>query len=41
MIDLLQEAEMPLPKDSIKNIEMEGREGWLTHQASFVERMGL
>lgn len=41
MIDLLQEAETPLPKDSIKNIEMEGREGWLTHQASFVDRMGL
>lgn len=41
MIDLLNEAATPLPLDSIKNIEMEGREGWLTHQASFVERMGL
>ncbi|MGF1748857.1 MULTISPECIES: 4-deoxy-4-formamido-L-arabinose-phosphoundecaprenol deformylase [Vibrio] len=41
MIDLLNDAVDPLPHDSIKNIEMEGREGWLTHQASFVERMGL
>lgn len=41
MIDLLPDAETPLPKDSINNIEMEGREGWLTHQASFVEKMGL
>ncbi|MCG9662087.1 putative 4-deoxy-4-formamido-L-arabinose-phosphoundecaprenol deformylase ArnD [Vibrio mediterranei] len=41
MIDLLEGTESPLPRDAIKNIEMEGREGWLTHQASFVERMGL
>ncbi|MCW8344993.1 4-deoxy-4-formamido-L-arabinose-phosphoundecaprenol deformylase [Vibrio sp. ZSDZ65] len=41
MIDLLNDAVDPLPHDSIKNIEMEGREGWLTHQASFVKRMGL
>ncbi|MBY6197894.1 4-deoxy-4-formamido-L-arabinose-phosphoundecaprenol deformylase [Vibrio hangzhouensis] len=41
MVDLLPDAETPLPKDSINNIEMEGREGWLTHQASFVEKMGL
>lgn len=41
MVDLLPDADTPLPKDSINNIEMEGREGWLTHQASFVEKMGL
>jgi undecaprenyl phosphate-alpha-L-ara4FN deformylase len=41
MIDLLNVADTPLPVDSIQNIEMEGREGWLTHQASFIEKMGL
>ncbi|MFA0439335.1 4-deoxy-4-formamido-L-arabinose-phosphoundecaprenol deformylase [Vibrio sp. 10N.286.49.C2] len=41
MIDLLGSVEQPLPRDTISNIEMEGREGWLTHQTSFVKKMGL
>ncbi|MBR9728824.1 4-deoxy-4-formamido-L-arabinose-phosphoundecaprenol deformylase [Shewanella intestini] len=39
LIELLDDCDkLSLPQDSIVNIELEGREGWLTHQRSMVEK---
>jgi undecaprenyl phosphate-alpha-L-ara4FN deformylase len=36
LCDLLDQDYVSWPQDSILNIEMDGREGWLSHQASLV-----